>query len=368
MSATPPVQEPASADPVQEAPPRPRASIALLVIATLAVGFTLWAMQEIVLPILLAVFFALIGNPIIRLLQRLRIPRPFAAVLVLAGGIAVAVGLGQQLVEPASEWFREVPQQMRKLAPKLRTLAKPVQDANQVVENVARAAGGEGTGKPVQVIKTREDDPYKALTSTPKVLAQVLAVVLLTLFFMAFGQNLQKHAIDLLPGRQQRRITVDILQSIEREMSRYVLTISVINVTLGFVFALLLHFLAGMSLQESLLWGTMATLLNYAPYVGPLIGVLVMLVIGFTLESDLWPALLPAVLYLGLHTLEGQIVTPIVLGRRMAISPLVLMLALTLFGWLWGIIGLLLAVPLLVCMKIVLSKVDGWEGWARLLE
>ena len=350
-------------------PPRPRASIALLVVATLAVYFTLWATQEIVLPILLALFFALIGNPIIRLLQKLWLPRSLAAVLVVAGGIALAVGLGQQLMAPAAEWVREVPQQMRKFTPKLRTLAKPVQEANKAAENIARVAGGEtSTSRAPQVIKAEVDDPYKALTATPKILAQVFAVALLTLFFMIFGQNLQKHAIDLLPGRQQRRITVDILQSIEREMSRYILTISVINVVLGLVFAACLHFFVGLAIPDALLWGTMATLLNYAPYVGPLIGVLVMLVMGFTTQPDLWPALLPAALYLGLHTLEGQILTPIVLGKRMAISPLVLMLALMVFGWVWGIIGLLLAVPSLVCIKIILSKIEGWEGWAKLLE
>ena len=356
------------AEPETVEPPRPRASIALMVLATLAVTYTLWATQELVLPILLALFFALIGNPIIRFLQKLYVPRALAAVLVVAGGITLAVGLGQQLVEPASEWMREVPQQMRKLTPKLRAVAKPVQDANKVAENIARVAGGESTTKTEQVIKTEVNDPYKALTATPKIITQILAVVLLTLFFMIFGQNVQKHAIELMPDRQKKRITVDILQSIEREMSRYVLTISLINAAMGLVFAIALHFIAKVPLDEALLWGTMAAVLNYAPYVGPLIGVLVMLVMGFTTQSDMWPALLPAALYLGLHTLEGQIITPIVLGKRMALSPLVLMLALMVFGWLWGIIGVLLAVPLLVCAKILLSKVEGWEGWSRLLE
>ncbi len=348
--------------------PRPRASIALLVLATLAVGYTLWATQALILPILLAMFFALIGNPIIRLFEKLMVPRALAAVLVVAGGLILTVALGRQLAQPAAEWFREVPQQMRKLAPKLQTLTKPVQDANKVAEKIARAAGGEGSARPSPVLRTEANDPYKALTATPRILTQVFAVILLTLFFMIFGQRLQRHALDLLPSRQQKRITVDILQSIELEMSRYVLTISIINAVLGLVLALCLHFAVGMPIQESLLWGTMAALLNYAPYVGPLIGVLVMLAIGFIGQSGLWPALLPAALYLGLHTLEGQIVTPIVLGKRMALSPLLLMLALMVFGWLWGIIGLLLAVPLLVCVKIVLSKIEGFEGWARLLE
>ena len=349
--------------------PRPRASVALLVLATLGVGYTLWAMQEVVLPILLALFFALIGNPIIRLCGRIRIPRSIAALVVVAGGLLLAFALGRQLVAPASEWVSALPQQMAHLQPKLRSLAKPVQDANRVAENIARAAGGESTQKSVPMVRTADSSSaFKPLTATPKILAQVLAVILLTLFFMIFGQDLQRHAIDLLPSWQKKRLTVDILQSIEREMSRYVLTISVINVVLGLVIALSLHFVAGIDIQDALLWGTMAMLLNYAPYVGPLIGVVVMLVMGFVTQPPLWPALVPAVIYLGVHTLEGQIITPIVLGKRMALSPLLLMVSLMVFGWLWGIIGLLLAVPLLVCAKIVLSKVEGMEGWARLLE
>ena len=160
---------------------------------------------------------------------------------------------------------------------------------------------------------------------------------------------------------------MDILQSIEREISRYVLTISVINAVVGLVFAGALYWL-GVPLQEALLWGTMAALLNFAPYVGPLIGIVLMLLMGFVTFDELWPSLVPAAIYLGLHTLEGQIVTPIVLGRRMALSPLVLILALMVFGWLWGIVGLLLAVPLLVCVKLVLARIEGLEGWARLLE
>lgn len=346
--------------------PRPRASTALLVLATLAVGYTLWAAQDLLLPILLGMFFALVGNPIIRLLRRLYVPRFVGALLVVVGGIAGTVALGNQLVVPASDWFRDVPKELRELTPKLRQLAKPVQDANRAAENIARAAGGE-SGKKVQVVRTQVDDPYKALTATPRLLASVLAVVLLTLFFMVYGENLQRHAIALLPGRQQKKFTVDLLQSIEHEISRYVLTISVINALVGLIYAAILYAL-DVPLPEALLWGTIVAVLNFAPYVGPLIGMALMLLVGFVTYKDPWLSVLPALIYLGLHTLEGQIVTPIVLGRRMALSPLILILALMLFGWLWGIVGLLLAVPLLVCVKLVLARVEGMEGWARLLE
>ncbi|WP_119717104.1 AI-2E family transporter [Cognatilysobacter tabacisoli] len=374
----PPIDSPADAAPaspaapgpdapIPNAPPtepRPRSSAAAALLATIAVGAVLWATQELILPVLLAVFFALVGNPIIRALRRLYVPRVLGALVVLLGGLAIAGALGTQLVEPASEWVRQAPRAMREMTPKLRELTKPVQDANRAAENIARAAGGES--KPVQVVRTETDDPYKMLTTTPKLIASVLAVVLLTFFFMVYGENLQKNAIALLPGRQQKKLTVEIMQSIELELSRYVLTITVINIAVGLIFAGLLHWLK-VPLPEALLWGTMAALLNFAPYVGPLIGIGMMLIMGFVAFDD-WKALVPAGIYLGLHTLEGQIVTPIVLGRSMRVSPLVLILALMVFGWLWGLIGLLLAVPLLVCVKLVLERIEGMDGWARLME
>ena len=346
--------------------PRPRASSALVVLATLAVGYTLWVAQDLLLPVLLAMFFALIGNPIIRVLRRLHVPRFVSAIVLVIGGITATVLLGNQLIVPAGDWIRDVPKELRQLTPKLRQMAKPVQEANQAAENIARAAGGE-TGKKVEVVRTQVDDPFKVLTTTPRMLASVLAVVLLTLFFMVYGEDLQRKAIALLPGRQQKKFTVEIMQSIEREISRYVLTISVINALMGLIFTGVL-FALDIPLSEALLWGTLVALLNFAPYVGPLIGMLVMLLVGFVTYNDPWLSVLPAVIYLVMHTIEGQIITPIVLGRRMALSPLILILALMLFGWLWGMIGLLLAVPLLVCVKLVLARVEGMEGWARLLE
>lgn len=346
--------------------PRPRAPVAIVVLATLAIGYTLWAAQDVILPILLAMFFALIGNPILRGLRRVWIPRFVGALLVIALGLVVTFLLGRQLVIPASEWIQQVPKELRVLTPKLQKMTQPVQKANEAAETFARAANN-APAKRVQVVSIQDADPWKKLTATPMLLASFLAVVLLTFFFMVYGESLQRNAIALLPTRQRKKLTVDILQSIEREISRYVLTISLINSALGAILAGALYWL-GVDLQEALLWGTLAALLNFAPYVGPLAGVLLMLLMGFITWDTMGASLLPAAIYLGLHTLEGQLVTPIVLGRRMALSPLMLILALMLFGWLWGIIGLLLAVPLLVCVKLVLARLEGLEGWARLLE
>ncbi|MDX1550254.1 MAG: AI-2E family transporter, partial [Lysobacter spongiicola] len=137
-----PATDPADADPPLSSV-RPRASTPLLVLTVLAVGATLWAAQSVILPILLAVFFALIGNPLLRGLQRLRLPRMLGAALVLLTGMAMAGVLANQLVEPAAEWARQVPRELAQLGPQLQEMTKPVKAANEAAENIARAADGE---------------------------------------------------------------------------------------------------------------------------------------------------------------------------------------------------------------------------------
>ena len=145
------------------------------------------------------------------------------------------------------------------------------------------------------------------------------------------------------------------------------LTITVINIALGLLLTGALYWL-GLDIADALLWGTVAALLNFAPYVGPLTGVLALGVVGVVAFDDPGRMLLPPAIFLGLHALESQVITPIVLGRRLAISPLVMLLWLMLWGWMWGIAGLLLAVPMLVCFKILTERVEGWEGWSRVIE
>ena len=124
-------------------PSRPRAPTSLVVLATLAVGYTLWAAQAVILPVMLAAFFALVGNPIIRLLRKLHLPRFLAALMVLALGVAAAVTLTVQLAGPAAKWFEQAPSQMRQISRQVQNLTQPVLKANQAAESFARAAGGE---------------------------------------------------------------------------------------------------------------------------------------------------------------------------------------------------------------------------------
>ena len=361
---TPATHEPPPPGAVPE-PERPRASTPVLVLATLAGLFTAGAAREVLVPVLLAMFLALIASPLLRGMRRIHVPLFAGALLVLVAGLVLAVMLGRQLAAPAAEWMQQLPSELQVLTPKLQQMTGPMQQASEAAASVARAADGDA--RQLEVVAVRERDPWERLTATPRMLMSVLAVVLLTFFFMVYGERLQRHVIALSPNRYQKRLTLEILQDVEREVSRYILTITVINALLGAAVAGALY-LIGLSLPNALLWGTIIALLNYAPYVGAFIAATALLLMGLIVWDDLGQALLPVAAYLVLQGIEGQLVTPVVVGQRMALSPLLLVLALMLFGFLWGFLGLLLAVPLLVCAKIVLSRIEGMERWARLLE
>lgn len=335
-------------------------------LVALASVFAAWAASDVLIPLLLALFFALIGNPILRGLQRLFIPRFLGAALVLGMGLAGTAALVDQLAAPAAQWLHQAPAQLRQLEPKLRALMRPVREASSAAQSIAQAATT-GNSRPARIIRTDSSDPFDTLLATPRALASVLAVILLTYFFMVYGQRLQEKAVGLLPDLRRRQLGAEIARAIESEISRYVATITAINLAIGGVLAGILGWAIGMPVPQALLWGTVMAVLNFAPYIGPLLGIGLMLLMGFTRSTEVLPALLPASIYLGLHVLEGQLITPIILGKRMALSPLVLILALMALGWLWGIAGLLLAVPSLACVKIALTRIDGMERWARLL-
>jgi predicted PurR-regulated permease PerM len=339
----------------------------LHVLAVLATLFTCWAARDLLVPIMLAMFFALIGNPVVRRLRKLWVPRWIGALAVVFGGLAASIFLASLLVGPAGDWVRQVPTELKQVTPKLRLLTKQVDQANKAAESIAKAAGAAPTLTNLPTDKPRAPNLWTAIGKAPEMLASLGAVVLLTYFFLVYGAGLQRQAISLLPDRHQKGLTVDILRRIETDVSRYVLTITVINIGLGLILTGALYWL-GLDIADALLWGTVAALLNYAPYVGPLTGVIVLGIVGVVAFDDPGRMLLPPAIYLGLHALESQAVTPVILGRRMAISPLVMLLWLMLWGWLWGIAGLLLAVPMLACFKILSERVEGWQGWAKVIE
>ncbi|KFN43706.1 AI-2E family transporter [Arenimonas oryziterrae] len=366
----PPSAEPppaATSAPASEETHAAQGPASLRVLALIAVLATCWLARDLLIPIMLAMFLALIANPLVTRLRKLWIPRWLGALAVVFGGLAMTIFLASLLVAPAADWVRQAPTALKQVAPKLRAITLQVEQANKAAASIANAAGAAPAPAAVTADKPHAPNLWGAIAKAPQLLATLGAVVLLSYFFLVYGAGLQRQAISLLPDRQKKNLTTDILRTIEADVSNYVLTITVINIVLGLLLTGALYWL-GLSLTDALLWGTVAALLNYAPYVGPLSGVLALGVVGVVAFDEPQRMLLPPAIFLGLHALESQLVTPIVLGRRMAISPLVMLLWLMLWGWLWGIAGLLLAVPMLACFKILSERVDGWEGWARVIE
>jgi predicted PurR-regulated permease PerM len=347
-----------------------RSTGAVRLLAVLAFFATCWLASDLLVPVMLAMFLALVANPMVTRLHRLRAPRWLAAFIVVVGGLAVAIFLASLLVGPASNWVRQAPTELRQLAPKLKSLTLQVEKANKAAESIAKAAGA-GTPAAVaaatDVGKPRAPNLWSVISSTPRMLASILAVVLLSYFFLVYGEKLQRQAIAQMSDRGRQSLYIDILRTIESDLSTYVLTVTTINTILGVVLTFTLWWL-GLDLTDALLWGTVAALLNFVPYVGPLTGVIALLLVGVVAFDQPGEMFLPPAIYLGLHLTESQLVTPIVLGRRMAISPLIMLLWLMLWGWLWGIAGLLLAVPMLASCKIVAERVEGWQGWAKIIE
>ena len=375
MSATEPLPEgPEEAPapvPLVVSPTAHWGPVHLLALLVLIAGC--WAGKELLVPILLGLFLSLVANPLVWKLQQLRMPRWLAAMFVVFGGLALALTLMTQLATPAGDWLQRAPTALREVAPKLRGLVRQVNEANKAAASVVSAAGAApSTSSRAQAAALAQAQPkapnlWTLLRGAPRLLAVIGAVVLLSYFFVVFGVDLQRRAISLLPDRHQKRLTVEILDTIERELSRYVLTISTINFVLGALVAAALVAI-GLPLGDALLWGALGGLCNFAPYVGPVICLSMLTVVGVVGFDEPARMLLPPLVYLGLQLLETQVVTPIILGKRWAISPLVVLLWLLFCGWLWGIAGVLLAVPILVCFKIVTERVEGLQGWSKVIE
>jgi predicted PurR-regulated permease PerM len=345
-------------------------SKALIALALLAGLAACWYAQAFLVPITLAMFLALVANPMVSGLRRLWIPRGLGAAVVVLGALASTTLLGGLLVGPATNWVQKAPTELRQLAPKIKGLVGQVDQANRAAASIASAAGaGPAPGATRIEASGRPQTPnlWGLVLGMPRVLASILAISLLAYFFLIYGYRLQRQALDMLADVPRQERGADILRSIAQEVAGYVITISVINAVLGALVAGAL-FWQGLDLADALLWGMISGVLNYIPYIGPAIGVLSLAVVGVVAFDTPGAMLLPAAVYLGLQLLESEFLKPIIIGRRMALSPLVMLLWLMLWTFLWGIAGALLAVPMLMTFKVVADRIEPWRGWARLIE
>lgn len=333
----------------------------LLVVAALL--YTCYLAASLILPIVLAGFFALLLSPLMRRVPLRWLPRSISAVLLVAALLGSLGAVGTFLATPAAEWVARVPFVMREAAPKLREMVEPITQASRARESLGRlAAEPEEQREERVVVSPPQPDLLSAL---PRVVGPILAVILLTFSFLVFGDDVLRKLLELRPTRAQKRLTSSIVQKIQSELSRYMLTISGTSSILGLATA---AWLAWLGVPDPLLWGVLAAGLNLTPIVGPLVMFLMLSLVGLSQFDSLGAAMLPATGFIALNALESQLLTPLVLGRTMRINPLAIILWLMLWGWLWGVPGLLVAVPMLVCLKIVADHVEDWKAWARLLD
>jgi predicted PurR-regulated permease PerM len=328
----------------------------------LAVFYTLHLAQDLFLPIVLALLLAMLLRPVTRLLRRVRLPPAPAAALVLAALVATTGTALYGLWTPASDWVARAPQDLKQLETKIRRLLKPVERMTRTAAQVEQITEVGGATTPTVTIK--EPGLMETVFGGARhLLASALIVLVLAYFFLASGDEFLRKLPRALPRRHAERVLA-VVQETEEQISRYLLAITLINLALGLLTALAMA-LTGM--PTPLLLGAVAALLNFLPYLGPAAMVVLLAMVALLNFDDPGGAVLPPLLYLGLHALEANLVTPHLLGRRLPLNPTAIFIGFLLWWWLWGVAGALLAVPLLVTIKIVCDRTEALAGVGEFL-
>lgn len=325
-------------------------SLPLTGLFVLACFYTLYAARSFFLPVVLAVLLSFLLSPLVRGLKRLRIPGPLGAgivLLALLGGVGFGI---YELAGPAYQWVETAPQSLRQIERKIRDLKKPVQTMSRATEQMAKIAQVAGGGGTVQKVSVQPATLGEQLVVQTVGFATGVAVVVILLYFLlALGDRFWGKVAQLVPGAGRWKAGVAIAREIERDISSYLATVTAINFTLGLA---VWGVTAWVGLPNPLLWGVLAWSLNYIPYLGPLCTMTVLACVGLLTFNDLGKAFAAPALFFGLDLIEAYLVTPMVMGRRFTLNPVTLFIGLTFWGWLWGIAGALLAVPILVVTKI----------------
>ncbi len=335
--------------------------ILLAIIAALAILATLHLARGLLIPIAMALFIAMLFTPVVNRLTRWRVPRVLAAgsiLLVLLGTVGAIV---DTTIDPAREWLDRAPSVLKEVERKMRPLQRFALQLDTVAAHAERVADGSEAGKPATgPVPTRRGT---LLMQTPAVLVTIVGTFFLTFFLLAWGPSLlAKIAGGVNHPRADRALR--IVESAQQEIGHYLGTIAIINVCLGLATA---GITAAFGLPTPALWGVLAATLNFIPYAGSAVTLVVVTIVALLTQEGVGPAIGVALSYLAIATIEGQLVQPLAVGRRLSLSPLLLFLALWIWGWLWGVAGMLLATPMLLALKALACQVPGMEGIARIL-
>lgn len=319
----------------------------------LALPFALKSGAEFFLPLTVSLVIAIALVPVLEWLERRRVPSALAAIMCILGFIGIANVVIAAIVVPATDFFRLLPTRIDRiqanLAPLIETVSALEKYATRTLRTVAAVPVRHGAATPVTPPSSMLE---LAATTAPTVIIQVLFGVLIVFFFLSGWTRMRRRTITGRSSFDGAMATARVIQDVVDDVSAYLGTITVINVTLGLIVAGLLYLIG---LPYPLMWGGIVALLNYIPYFGPVIGALLLGIGGLMTFNDIWTALLPPAVMYGCHLLEANAITPLVVGHRLTISPLLILISLSFWGWVWGTAGAVLAVPLLIIIQTVLG-------------
>jgi predicted PurR-regulated permease PerM len=327
-------------------------STVLVGLLLLAVLYTMYFAAPIVVPIVGAFLLNFLLSPLASALTRVGVPRAAAAGLIMIGLIGAVAAVSYSLADPAAEWLRSAPDSIDALRSKLGDgpdALSDVREATEAVEDAVTGLSGDPEATQVQIKEPRI--LATVLNRTPVVLAGVLLSTFLTFLLLISADAFLRKVTALGKTFAVRRRIVLIVRQVESQLAYYLGTVTLINIALGLVVAGAMY-LAG--LPNPALWGAVAGVLNFAPYVGPAVTTGVLFLVAVNVFDTLSSSLVPPGIFLLITILEGQLVTPLMLGHRLDLSPVVVFISVVVFGWLWGVIGALMAVPIVATLKICL--------------
>jgi predicted PurR-regulated permease PerM len=366
VSAVLPIEAAAApADPASALKPIKRLLVGIFVIL-FAYGLDFG--REFLLPVTLAFFIALAFRPTVRRFSRFGIPAWLTSSAFIAIFIAAAAAFIYALSGPVAAWVADAPAYAKAFSLKLQAVRAHISSITNMTERIREAADVAGAPAAQQVVVADNSSMMAIVTQGTGYSTDIVTTVVLTLviaaFMMASGDLFYEKIVRVLPTLTDKKRALRIVFDVEREVSTYLLTVTAINAGLGAAIAVAFYFL-GMPLAY--LWGLLAFLFNYIPYVGAILGVSLSGFMAVAVFDSLSYALLIPLAYSVINGLENQFVTPVFLGRRLQMNAVAILLALTFWTWEWGIAGTMLAVPILVTIKVFCSQIEGLHGVGEFL-
>ena len=342
------------------------AQIGLLVLG--AIAFIYFA-RPVLLPVLLACIAGMALKPLIGWLSHYHIPKALSAAVVLCGLIAAIVIGFIQLGRPALRWMNEAPEHMTELRQRVQIFMPRIGSLNEAAAAVndlgATVEEKKAEQKKTPVVAVKVSNGGNSLLNWTGTLLVGLGETLVLLFLLlASGDLFAQKLVHLMPTWRDKKRAVEINREIQLNISHYLFSVTLINLGLGIIAGTGLYF---MGVPNAAMWGLVLAILNYVPYFGPIVGVALLATVGFLSFDTLSGSLLPPGWYLLLHLLEANLITPVLLGRRFTLNPVVIFVSLIFWTWLWGVPGALLSVPILVSIKVVCDRVPTLAPVSELL-